>query len=72
MVRFLKFLHFSAFHFPKEYENAVADTNFQCLKLTYWAWITLIYNGLAHVIHRDSVDKTLVQLKILEKFWNSF
>ena len=32
MVQFQNFLHFSAFHFPKEYESAKADMNFSCLK----------------------------------------
>ena len=38
MVQFKKFLHFSAFLFLKEYENAKADMNFWCLKL----WTPLI------------------------------
>ena len=53
MVRFLKFLHFSAFHFPKDYKNAVADANFQCLKFTYWAWITLKYTSLSEMVGPD-------------------
>ena len=41
MVRFQKFFDFSAFHFPKEQENAWSDMNFLHLKSIYCARITL-------------------------------
>ena len=41
MVQFQKFLHFLAFLFLKEYENAKADMNFLCLKFTLLPWDTL-------------------------------
>ena len=68
MVRFQKLLHFSIFHFPKEYESAEAGMNFSCLNF----WATLRCSVLSNAqpfllsplfLNFDTTSPTFKQLR---------